>query len=188
MSTSHGGGRPSLLGWEAVSLSPRLGVLVLVVGLVLVAACSAPPKAAPQLPTASHEVANDSAGPPAGGARTAAGAPLIDPSGASCAPLACVYHGGAGGYFSCLAGGQGSCFHFGAPCQPADDCMLDPSERSFRRCLELVAGVCQRFAAACAPRGSCWYRADEAQYRECLEKTPGRCGKWGALCDPTAAK
>lgn len=165
-----------------MSFSSPLGVVLLVV-----AACSASPKVAPKAPATGGEVARVGATAPASGAKSPAGTPLLDPSGVACAPVSCVYHGGAGAHFSCLAGGQGACFHFGAPCQPADDCVVDPSDRSFRRCAELVTGACQRFGAACAPRGSCWYRAEEALYRECLEKHPGRCGKWGALCDPTAA-
>lgn len=169
------------------------GVCVVVAVLAGMLACSGPSRAAPQRPAPGVGPAPATAADRAGsgaqapGGKGAGKAPLLDPAGTSCDVAACAYHAGVGRTFVCLAGGAGACFHFGAPCQPADDCMLDGSDGTYKRCTQAVDGACLRFAGACAPQGSCWFRPDEGLYRECTQRKPGACGQWGALCKPSVA-
>lgn len=200
-----------MLGWHAADRLARLGavnawlrsslvaIACLAGGLGLVAGCSGGGAArgtttpSPVSPggTASDGEAGSGAGSSGGAAPSAPrgkpGTPLLDPSGTSCAASSCAFHAGGGGYFHCLAGGAGSCFHFGSPCQPADACMFDPADRGYKKCSEIVEGKCLRFGAACEPSGACWYRPEDRLYHECLQRKPGGCAKWGELCAPATA-
>ncbi|HRC59048.1 MAG TPA: hypothetical protein PKU97_24165, partial [Kofleriaceae bacterium] len=159
-------------------------------------ACSAPARPAAKPSGAPEPAAGTGSAPGDGRAHLPTvpgelGAPgkprasLLDPRGAACVAAPCTYHAGTDGFFACLAGGSGACFHFGAPCQPADDCMLDGSDRRYKRCTQVVDGRCQRFAAPCAPPGTCWMHPDDGLYRECTQRQAGACARWGELCDPT---
>lgn len=108
----------------------------------------------------------------------AAGVPCVDPG--------CVYHGGlvAGAYFSCFSSGNGACFHFGAPCAPADACMYDAASQAYRHCDAVVQGACATFAAACTPKSACAYNPADNLHHTCESWSSGKCGRWGALCAP----
>jgi hypothetical protein len=159
-----------------------------VVVVVLLGATGCPGTRGPA-PRAPVSVSPSPPPPPGGSTATGkpeAGTPLIDLAGVACAASPCAYFPGTAGYFRCLAGGAGSCFHFGASCQPADACMLDPADRAYKHCAAAVEGKCQRFGAACAPAGTCWYRPDDRLYHTCEQPNAGACAKWGALCAPGA--
>lgn len=100
-------------------------------------------------------------------------------------PTTCMYHQEAQGYFRCLAGADGQCFHFGESCAPAKQCMFDVSQGVAKTCGEIVAGQCRDFGAACETKDSCQYSAKEARYRECKQSKSGRCTEHGKLCLPT---
>ncbi len=110
---------------------PHLRIALLAVTL---AACG------PKTPSATHAGGGTGSGSGAGGRTTAgqgSGATAGQGSGrvasvpdVGCLTPTCAYHAGGGGYFTCLAGGAGVCFHFGGPCAPADACMFDPADRT----------------------------------------------------------
>jgi hypothetical protein len=91
-----------------------------------------------------------------------------------CLVTSCAYHAGAGAYFTCLAGGAGTCFHFGGPCTPPDKCMYDAKDRSYKQCGNAVEGVCQQWGAPCTPANGCMYSAADGMHHD----------KSGALCAP----
>lgn len=179
---------------DAVNAWQRLSLAALALGLMVACSSSATPGPVSPGGGATGGGAVDgtpSAGGGGGDAGSAAppvaskpGKPLLDPAGQACVQPSCAYHAGVGGYFFCLAGGAGSCFHFGSPCEPPEACMFEAASRTFKRCAEVVEGKCQRFGAACEPRGTCWYRAEDRLYRECLDRKPGACARWGDLCAP----
>ena len=68
-----------------------------------------------------------------------------------CPTPSCAFHAGAGAYFTCLAGGAGACFHFGAPCTPADACMFGAPDGLHHACDDISGGSCKRYGALCAP-------------------------------------
>src|SRR5262245_55487483 len=74
-----------------------------------------------------------------------------------CPTPTCAFHAGAGAYFTCLAGGVGACFHFGAACAPQDQCMYDPGDRSYKQCTQPSEGTCPAWGAACAPASKCMF-------------------------------
>jgi hypothetical protein len=48
---------------------------------------------------------------------------------------------------------SGECLEFGAACEPADHCMIDPRDGLHRTCEAASGGACTRFGAVCAPKG-----------------------------------
>ena len=118
------------------------------------------------------------------GAPTAVGTAIVDPAGIACAPKTCVYHRGAGGYRTCLAGGARARFHFGAPCAPDDGCMFDSHDDRYRTCSKIVDGICELFAGACAPRSACLYQASDDLHHHCATVKDGRCAAPGPACSP----
>ena len=101
-----------------------------------------------------------------------------------CLAPTCAYHAGATGYFTCMAGGAGTCFHFGAPCTPKDNCMYDASDRTYKQCARAVEGMCQQWGAACAPASACMFSASDGLHHKCDDVAGGSCKKYGALCAP----
>lgn len=144
----------------------------------LVPACGSP--AGPQHP--APPVASKPAAQPPGrapGPTVAAVVPTI-----GCPAPTCSFHAGAGGYFTCLSGGAGMCFHFGSPCTPADACMFDPGDRSYKQCSVASEGVCQQWGAACAPATACVFNPADGLHHQCDEVADGGCKRYGALCAP----
>lgn len=141
-------------------------------------ACSHP--AEPKL--ANRPPAKGSGGSVAG--TGSADAPIPEARDVPCAAPTCAFHAGGAAYFTCLAGGAGVCFHFGARCTPADSCMFDPGDRTYKQCKNAVEGVCQTWAAACAPASKCMFNPADGLHHRCADSSGGTCKQWGALCAP----
>jgi hypothetical protein len=101
-----------------------------------------------------------------------------------CLATTCAFHAGAAAYFTCLSGGAGVCFHFGAPCAPADGCMFDPGDRTYKQCATPVEGTCRSWGAACAPRSGCMFDPADGLHHHCDDVAGGTCKRYGALCAP----
>lgn len=115
---------------------------------------------------------------------TSAGSAAIVPD-VGCPSPSCAYHANAAGYFTCLSGGDGVCFHFGAPCTPADRCMFDAGGKAYKQCAKIVEGQCVEWAAqACAPASACMFDPDDGLHHHCDEVAGGGCKKYGGLCAP----
>ncbi len=106
-------------------------------------------------------------------------------TGISCATRRCMYHPGADGYFRCLNGGAGTCFHYGRSCAPSNRCMYDRKARSYRSCSRVSEGRCLAFAAACEPPGRCMFNSSDNMHHVCDKLDKGRCVRFGAICDPS---
>jgi len=149
--------------------------------LVLVAACGTPP--------APRRAGTETAGTGAGTV-TKPGDPQRPPAttgpikDVGCLAPTCAFHAGAAAYFTCQSGGAGTCFHFGAPCTPADACMYDPVARSYKQCTQATEGTCQAWGAACAPASKCMFDATDNMHRTCEAVDGGTCKRYGALCAP----
>lgn len=101
-----------------------------------------------------------------------------------CPTPSCAFHAGAGAYFTCLAGGAGACFHFGAACAPADGCMYDPAARAYKQCARAIEGTCAAWGAACAPGARCMFNPADGLHHHCDDVSGGSCRRYGALCAP----
>lgn len=101
-----------------------------------------------------------------------------------CLTATCAYHQGTATYFTCLAGGAGVCFHFGAACTPSDSCMIDATDRTYKKCASPVEGACTQWGATCAPPNACMFSFDDGLYHHCDQIAGGKCAKYGALCAP----
>jgi hypothetical protein len=128
-------------------------------------------------PQPRHGGADATKGPPA-----SAHAPVVPDIG--CLATTCAFHAGAAAYFTCLSGGAGACFHFGAPCTPADRCMYDPGDRTYKQCAAPVEGTCSRWGGACAPAAACMFDPTDGLHHHCDEVTGGTCKHYGELCAP----
>jgi hypothetical protein len=113
--------------------------------------------------------------PPPGPAR-----PL---SFAACQAAPCMLHAGRARYHQCLHAAGGQCFHYGAPCEPTDQCMLDPAGQ-YRKCQRARSGECLDFGPACEPAGRCMVDPRDGLSRTCEQVTDGRCQRFGAACSP----
>jgi len=152
----------------------------LVVIAALVVACGGHP------PETLHNAATGSAAThtatPAGSAGSASVAIVPE---VGCPNPTCVFHAGAAAYFTCLSGGSGICFHFGAPCAPADGCMFDPQQRLYRACAKAVEGTCAQWGpSTCAPASACMFDPDDGLHHHCDDIAGGACRKYGATCSP----
>lgn len=131
--------------------------------------------------TAKHTAATE-------GEHVGAGSNTATPSGpvryAEPKNRSCMFHQGAGGYFSCLSGSDGQCFHFGGVCTPDDACVPDPASGEHRSCENFTEGRCDRLGAACKPEGTCVYDSKEHRYRSCTKTIKGGCQSFGATCEP----
>jgi hypothetical protein len=101
-----------------------------------------------------------------------------------CLSTTCAYHQATATYFTCLAGGAGVCFHFGAACTPPESCMIDATDRTYKKCSNAVEGVCSQWGAACAPANQCMFSFDDGMYHHCDDVAGGACKRYGALCAP----
>ena len=149
--------------------------------LIALAACG--PKT-----TTDVKTGGGTGGPKVVGAGSGSAKPAVGPVGTApdvgCLQPSCAYHAGANGYFTCLSGGAGACFHFGGPCTPKDNCMYDAVDRTYKQCARSVEGSCQQWGAACAPAGACMFSAADGLHHKCDEVAGGSCKKYGALCAP----
>lgn len=127
-----------------------------------------------------HVATHPAAGP---GPGSAVPPPVVLPD-VGCLTTSCAFHAGGAAYFTCLAGGAGTCFHFGGPCTPPDACMYDPADRSYKQCQRPVEGTCQQWAAACAPKSACMFDPADGMHHHCDELAGGACKRYGALCAP----
>jgi hypothetical protein len=166
-------------GFRAIAryIPPVLRLLVLVLPLV---ACG--PKAT-DVKHGGGTTGGGGAGSATGGATNPPG-PVGSVPDVGCLAPSCAYHAGANGYFTCLAGGAGACFHFGSPCTPKDSCMFDAVDRSYKQCARAVEGTCQQWGAACAPQSKCMFTPSDGLHRTCDALSGGTCSKYGALCAP----
>lgn len=101
-----------------------------------------------------------------------------------CPTTSCVYHAGVGQYFTCMAGGAGVCFHFGAACTPSDKCMYDAADRTYKTCKTPGEGTCAAYGAACAPTSKCMLEPATGLHKTCDHPVDGKCASYGALCSP----
>lgn len=149
---------------------------------LLAAACGG---AAPEV---KPDVARNPTGPRvAGGGATKTPQPPAHPAvvpDIGCLATTCAFHAGAAAYFTCLSGGAGACFHFGAPCAPADGCMYDPADRTYKTCASPIEGTCKAWGAACAPRTACMFDPADGLHHHCDDIAGGVCHHYGALCAP----
>ena len=162
--------------------------------LVLSACGSKPPVAANGAgngktgATGSSHVANPNAGqgatPTGAGTGSAGSAGLASAPDVGCLAPTCAYHAGTATYLACLAGGAGACFHYGAPCTPADACMYDAADRTYKTCSTAVEGQCKQWGAACAPASKCMFSPTDGLHHTCEAVTGGTCSRYGALCAP----
>jgi hypothetical protein len=131
-------------------------------------------------PGHGNVVANRGSGGTTAGSAAAAIVPEV-----GCPSPTCAYHAATAAYFTCLSGGAGTCFHFGGPCAPADGCMFDPQQRSYRTCAKPVEGACAEWSAsACAPASRCMFDPDDGLHHHCDDVAGGTCRTFGALCAP----
>jgi hypothetical protein len=161
----------------------RFLVSALVAGVV---ACSGPAKDVKQ--TGHATGSGQSAGSAAGGTAKSTGgtgsaAVAVAPD-VGCLVTSCVYHAGTSMYLTCLAGGSGTCFHFGAPCAPQDHCMYDGGDKTYKQCSQSSEGTCQQWGTACAPAKACMFSPADGLHHTCDEVAGGTCKKYGALCAP----
>ena len=147
--------------------------------LIALAACG--PKAT-DVKTGGRTSASPKVGAGSGSARPTGAVGSVPDVG--CLTPSCAYHAGANGYFTCLAGGAGACFHFGGPCMPKDSCMYDATDRTYKQCARGVEGTCQQWGAACAPANACMFSPTDGLHHKCDEIAGGGCKKYGALCAP----
>ena len=103
---------------------------------------------------------------------------------ASCEAQPCMRHSGRGRYYQCLNAGGGLCFHYGAPCEPADQCMLDQASATYRKCQRARSGECLEFGAACEPGNRCAADPRDGTYHTCDQFADGKCQHFGAPCTP----
>ena len=143
------------------------------------AACGPPPEVKHQAPPTKPA---PTSAPAKGATPVAVTASTVPEIG--CLTTTCAYHAGAGAYFTCLAGGAGACFHFGAACAPADHCMFDPGDRTYKQCAAPVEGTCSKWGAACQPQSACMFDPADGLHHHCDEPAAGTCKKYGALCAP----
>lgn len=101
-------------------------------------------------------------------------------------PKACMLHEEADGYFRCLSGTGGECFHFGATCAPPDLCMYERKSKLHKTCSKESLGRCTAFGSACAPKDSCMYDPAKNRYRKCETAKGGACSRFGDACLPNA--
>jgi hypothetical protein len=131
-------------------------------------------------PSHPHRVTTRSSAP---SGKPGASGPVTLPA-IGCPTPTCAFHAGASGYFTCLAGGAGACFHFGPPCAPPDSCMYDPGDRSYKQCARASEGTCQQWGAACAPATKCMFNPGDGLHHQCDDVAGGTCKHYGALCPP----
>jgi hypothetical protein len=152
--------------------------------VALVACGSSPPAQHGPTPPSNGSAGPVATMPPAGSAAGSGAPPAIAVKDIGCPSPTCAYHAGANGYFTCLAGGAGACFHFGAPCTPTAGCMYNATEHAYRTCTNPVEGQCQQWGAACAPASLCMFDPDDGNHHHCDEVAGGTCKRFGALCAP----
>ena len=157
---------------------------VIVIVAALIAGCGPPadPKRPAPPPVRSTKAIAQTT-PVATGSAAGSNAPVVLPA-VGCPAPTCAFHAGAGGYFTCLAGGAGMCFHFGSPCAPQDGCMYDPGDRAYKQCTRSSEGACLAWGAACAPATRCMFNPADGLSHQCDEVAGGGCKRYGALCTP----
>jgi hypothetical protein len=115
---------------------------------------------------------------------TGSAAVAVNAPDVGCLTATCAYHQGTATYFTCLAGGAGVCFHFGAACTPSESCMVDATDKTYKQCANPVEGTCSQWGAACAPANRCMFSFDDGMYHHCDDVAGGGCKRYGALCAP----
>jgi hypothetical protein len=146
--------------------------------LIFVVACGGTPAAKPTIK--AGPVTKTTPTPTGqGSANVAVNAPDV-----GCLTATCAYHQNTATYFTCLAGGAGMCFHFGAACTPSESCMVDASDHKYKTCANPVEGTCAQYGAACAPANHCMFSFDDGLYHTCDSAGDGQCKHYGALCAP----
>jgi hypothetical protein len=125
-----------------------------------------------------------SGGTGSGGRGGKGGAVDPAPRDLACLVPTCVYHAGANAYFACLAGGAGTCFHFGPTCTPTGACMYDAASRSYKQCTKASEGACGAWGAACVPATKCMFNPADGLHHTCDDVGDGTCKRYGALCAP----
>lgn len=165
---------------RATRYIPAVTRLVVLVALALVA-CGPKP---PDVRNGGSRAGGPGGGSGSGSAKPAGPGPVGTVPDVGCLAPTCAYHAGAHAYFTCLAGGAGTCFHFGSPCTPADSCMFDAADRTYKSCARAVEGTCQQWGAACAPASGCMFSPVDGLHHTCEAISGGTCTKYGPLCAP----
>ncbi len=99
-------------------------------------------------------------------------------------PKACMFHMEAKGYFKCLSGADGQCFHYGAMCSPDDSCMVDATSGQTKNCTEQDEGECVVFKELCQQKNTCQFSVEERRYKTCTSPAVGGCKAFGSVCNP----
>lgn len=160
-------------------------MIVTIAALVVGCGHPADPRYAGPSPARPTKITGTTKPSPSGnGAGGNAAAPVVVVPDIGCLVPTCVFHAGAGAYFTCLAGGAGTCFHFGASCAPPDLCMYDPADRAYKQCARASEGVCMKWGAACVPPGKCMFTPSDGLHHRCDEVADAGCKRYGALCAP----
>jgi hypothetical protein len=160
-------------------------LLFVLAAVFSVAACGQPPE-----PRHTGQVTGTNAGSatrpttPVTPVKRPATSPDVAARDVPCPAPTCAYHAATASYFTCLSGGAGTCFHFGARCTPADACMYDSTDRTYKKCTNAVEGTCRTWAAACEPPTKCMFDPADGLHHHCDDAGGGTCKHWGALCAP----
>jgi hypothetical protein len=174
--------RPEVRAIARRLATARLPWASLVVVVLVVAACG--PKTTEVKNGGDGAKGHKVAGTGSGSATPPGPGPVGTVPDVGCLQPSCAYHAGANGYFTCLAGGAGACFHFGGPCTPKDSCMFDAADRTYKQCSRAVEGTCQQWGGACAPASACMFSPADGLHHKCDDIAGGSCKKYGALCAP----
>lgn len=98
----------------------------------------------------------------------------------------CMLHLEADGYFACLSGSDGQCFHYGAACQPASLCMFERSSGLHKICSQVREGRCEAYGSPCEPTDGCMFDVAKGRYRSCESASAGGCKSFTGPCLPRA--
>ena len=100
----------------------------------------------------------------------------------------CMFHLAAEGYFSCLSAADGQCFHYGATCMPAGQCMFEVKTGTYKICTETHEGQCKAsaYGKSCEPADKCMIDPPARRYRKCESAQSGACSRYGADCTPSS--
>ena len=72
----------------------------------------------------------------------------------------------------------------GATCEPADACMFDPADLTYKTCTAPGEGRCTAWGNACRPASGCWFNPADGLHHSCSSPRDGSCGGYGDLCAP----
>ena len=69
-------------------------------------------------------------------------------------------------------------------CEPAGDCMLDPSDGVYKSCAHSSMGQCHHYSSTCEPADDCMYEVASKTYKNCAHSSMGQCHHYSSTCEP----